>query len=78
MPDQRRCSRCGMNYESIDELHKGGHCPSCGSYLYEAAVKSDYRAKAKREDEPVPGPVSEKSEEPDDRLPGSTADYLNE
>ena len=41
---QRRCARCGTNYESVEELHKGGACPGCGSYLYDTAVVSDYRA----------------------------------
>ncbi len=78
MPDQRRCSRCGTNYESIDELHKGGHCPSCGSYLYEPAVVSKYVKDAKPEPDPVAEPASEEPEKSEEPLPGSTADYLNE
>ncbi len=76
MADQRRCSRCGTNYESIDELHKGGHCPQCGSYLYEPAIKSDYVAKEKPV--PVSEPESEEPEQSEESLPGSTADYLGE
>ena len=70
VPEQRRCSGCGTNYESIDELHQGGWCPQCGSTRHEPAVTSKYVKTPKPESEPEP-----EKKEP---LPGSTEDYLGE
>jgi predicted nucleic acid-binding Zn-ribbon protein len=61
---ERICLKCGLTYDdpNMPACCSGSGCPNCGSSSWE-------RPKDKVLSDPPPL---------DDRLPGSTADYLNE